>query len=186
MNASGQPVPPRRFQSVDVTKGEQAVANPNSGLIWEFTKEDQNGNGEIEFEEAFHRTVASVSLADDLLVAVDLTGWVHCFDTETGERYWHYDSDSWTTAQPLIVDQKVYVPDEDGDVAVFNLSADPSKAMKEINGEVSPINAKLDFGHAELTNMGHSVFTSPIFANGTLYIANRNRLFAIQQAEDRE
>ena len=42
---------------------------------------------------------------------------------------------------PLIADSKVYIGDEDGDVAIFNLSKDKEVAMKEINGEWHPINA---------------------------------------------
>ena len=65
---------------------------------------------------------------------------------------------SW--ASPLIVDGKVYIGDEDGDVSVFKLSME-----KQLLAEI---------------NMGSAVYTTPIVANGALYIANRNRLFAIQ------
>jgi hypothetical protein len=53
----------------------------------------------------------------------------------------------------------VYLGDEDGDVVV--LAAGPQK--KQI---------------AEM-NMGSSVYCTPVIANGTLFIANRNQLYAI-------
>jgi hypothetical protein len=65
---------------------------------------------------------------------------------------------------PLGVDGKVYVCDEDGDVAIF-------KASKEKDA-AEPMATH---------NMGSAVYCSPIFANGTLYVMNRERLFAIAE-----
>jgi hypothetical protein len=35
-------------------------------------------------------------------------------------------------------------------------------------------------------NMGSAVYTTPVVANDTLYIANRNRLFAIREGAKSE
>ena len=77
---------------------------------------------------------------------------------------------------PLIVGDYVYIGDEDGDVCVFRLSADPKVAMQEIDGELQPINANED---GEVVNMGNSVYSTPVVANDVLFIANKDRLFAI-------
>ncbi len=69
---------------------------------------------------------------------------------------------------PLIVDGHVYIGDEDGDVAIFNHSADPKVAMND--GE--PIRE---------INMGNSIYSTPIVANNILFIANRTNLFAIEK-----
>jgi outer membrane protein assembly factor BamB len=69
---------------------------------------------------------------------------------------------SW--GSPLLVDGKVYIGDEDGDVCIFDLS----KKMNLIT-EI---------------NMGNSVYTTPIVANDTLYIANRSHLFAIREGAE--
>ena len=66
---------------------------------------------------------------------------------------------SW--GSPLIADGKVYIGDEDGDVSIFALSKE-KKMMAEIN-------------------MGNSVYSTPIVAGETLYIANKSHLFAIRQ-----
>ena len=58
-----------------------------------------------------------------------------------------------------MVDDKVLIGDEDGDVAVL-------KAGKQL---------ELLFE----VNMGSAVYTTPVFDDGVLYIASRNRLFAI-------
>ena len=54
---------------------------------------------------------------------------------------------------PLIVDDKVYIGDEDGDVAIFRHSADPNVAMKEEDGEMEPF-----YG---TQSMGTSVYSTP-------------------------
>ena len=160
VDAEGRPVPHRRLQAVDRSKGEKAVPNPNSGLVWEFDADAE------EYEGQMHRSLSNVAIADGLAVALDFSGLIHCLDAKTGERFWFYDALSAFISSPLIVDGKVYVGDDDGDVRVFHLSKDPDVAMR--NSE--PI--------AEI-NMEHSVYASPVFANGTLYVATRSHLYAV-------
>jgi outer membrane protein assembly factor BamB len=62
---------------------------------------------------------------------------------------------------PMVIDGKVYLGDEDGDVTV--LAAD--KTLKVISEN----------------NMGSSVYSTPVPAHGTLFIVNRNQLFAIAE-----
>ncbi len=73
----------------------------------------------------------------------------------------------WASAQLATVSGHVYIGDEDGDVSVFKLSADPEVAMDD--GEP----------HSEI-NMENSVYSTPIVANGTLFISNRSHVFAIE------
>ena len=70
---------------------------------------------------------------------------------------------------PLIVDGKVYIGDEDGDIAIFMLSSDPEVAMPD------------DEPVAEV-NVGNAVYSSPVVANDVLYIANKSTLYAISSA----
>jgi hypothetical protein len=72
---------------------------------------------------------------------------------------------------PLIVDGKVYIGDEDGDLAIFNHSKDPKVALKDDNGEMKP-------GVGEI-HMQSSVYSTPVVANNVLFIANRSTLYAI-------
>ena len=58
-----------------------------------------------------------------------------------------------------LVDGKVYLGDEDGDVAVL----EHGTAMKEL----------------AVNEMGDSIYTTAVAANGVLYITNRNTLFAV-------
>ena len=60
----------------------------------------------------------------------------------------------------LVADGKVYVGDEDGDVVVLAATKEGPKVISEVN-------------------MGSPVFSTPIVANGTIYIGTQTHLFAI-------
>ena len=125
------PIPHRRLQAVIPEQGEVAVDNPNSAVVWQFTENDTNGDGEVQFEETMHRTIGTVAIKDDLLFLADFSGLFHCLDAKTGKPHWSYDMLAASWGSPLIVDDHVYIGDEDGDVSVFRLSADPKVALKE-------------------------------------------------------
>ncbi len=159
-------VPPRRLQAVDPTRGEVAIDNPNSAAVWHYHQADWNGNGEIEFEEEMHRSCGTVAIQNDILFIADFSGLFHCLDAKTGKPYWTYDMLSAAWGSPLIVNGHVYIGDEDGDVAVFKVSKEPQEPVAEIN-------------------MGNSVYSTPIVANGVLFISNRTHLFAITPDADK-
>ena len=96
--------------------------NPNSAAVWHYTGFDANGDGKLDFKETMHRTLGMAAIKDDLLVIADLAGLVHCLDAKTGKVHWTYDMMSAIWGSPLMVDGKIYIGDEDGDVVVFELS----------------------------------------------------------------
>jgi outer membrane protein assembly factor BamB len=150
-------------------------ANSKSA-VWEYVKHDCNGDGQITFDEEFHRSMSSVAIKNDLLIAVDQSGIVHCLEAKSGKVHWTLDTMAGVLGSPLIVADKVYVADEDGDVVIFALSSDPNFAMRKDGGVFVPLAG---------INMEGSIYSSPILANGTLYIATRNWLFAIQAGQTR-
>ena len=164
-----KPIAQRRFQAVDQSKGEIAMSNPNSGVVWHYDKVDLNHDGEIDFEEEMHRTIGTVAIAENLLYVSDFSGLIHCLDakgTKTGEPIVHFTYDmlaqSWGT--PLIASGHVFFGDEDGDVSIFKLGAGHSEPIAEIN-------------------MGSAVYTTPTVNDDTLYIANKSILFAIEKSD---
>ncbi|MCB1042447.1 MAG: PQQ-binding-like beta-propeller repeat protein [Acidobacteria bacterium] len=107
----------------------------------------------------FGRTMSTAAIADGLLYITDLDGFLYCLDVKTGNLFWKHDLFSAVWGSPVIIDGKVYIGDEDGDVCILK----HSKELKVLN-EI---------------NMGSAVYTTPSAANGVLYIATRNKLFAI-------
>ncbi|MCY2973755.1 MAG: PQQ-binding-like beta-propeller repeat protein [Planctomycetota bacterium] len=149
------PASSRRLQALIEKEGDFQRDNPNSAAVWHYM-----GNNPKVFEEQMHRTCGTVAIKDDLLVIADFSGVIHCLDVKTGKAYWTYDMLAASWASALIVGDKIFYSDEDGDIVIFKLA----KEM-EMLGEF---------------NMGSAVYTTPVVANDTLYIANRNRIYAIK------
>jgi outer membrane protein assembly factor BamB len=160
VNDPTRPLPRRREQAVIKEQGEVARPNPNSAAVWHYPGFDADGNGKLAFEETMHRTCGTVAIHEGLLFVADFSGLFHCLDAKTGRPHWTHDMLAASWGSPLIVDGKVYVGDEDGDISVFRLAPG-----KELLAEI---------------NMGNSVYSTPIVADGTLYIANKSHLFAIR------
>lgn len=167
--SSRTPIAHKRIQAVEPEKGEAAVDNPNSAVIWHYTLADQNDDGEIDFEEEMHRSCGTVAIKDDVLYLADFSGLLHCLDaegTDDGKPIVHftYDMFAQSWGSPLIADDKVFIGDEDGDVCIFEFGAENKEPIEEIN-------------------MGSSVYSTPVAANKTIYISTKDKLFAIGEAE---
>jgi outer membrane protein assembly factor BamB len=75
-------------------------------------------------------------------------------------------AECWSS--PLIVDGKIYIGDEDGDIYIFKLAPKLEILSQAEDGTAGGI------------NMGSSVYSSPIVANGVLFVSTIKNLFAIQ------
>ncbi len=170
-----KPIPHKRVQAVIPEEGDLTRPNPNSAAVWHYSQFDQNGDGNVDFEETMHRSCGTVAIRDGVLYIADFSGLFHCLDAATGQVHWTYDMLSAAWGSPLLVEDKVYIGDEDGEVAIFRHSADRAKAMREVDGEWQPF-----YGTRE---MGNSVYSTPIVADNVLYISNRTHLFAIVNSE---
>jgi outer membrane protein assembly factor BamB len=115
-----------------------------------------------DFKE-IHRSISTVSIdpTNGLLYIGDFSGFVFCLDAETGKKYWEYDMKSHMWGSTLVADGKVYCGDEDGDLRCF-ASDKTFKLLSEVN-------------------MGAPVLSTPVVANGTLYIGTQTHLFAVAE-----
>jgi len=171
--------PVRRRQAIDKEAGEVAIPNPNSALIWSYRKHDQNRDGEIDFEETMHRSMSTPVIKDNLLFVTDFAGLVHCVDTRTGIPYWTYDMLASCWSAPLLVNDRVYVGDDDGDVLIARASADPKQSFKTSRGLKGQL-----LREALLERWAdNSLYVPPIMANGVLYLMAKGRLYAIEEKE---
>ena len=168
------PIPHKRVQAVIPEEGDLVRPNPNSAVIWHYSEHDLNEDGEVEYEETMHRSCGTVAIRDGILYISDFSGIFHCLDAGTGKPQWTYDMFSAAWGSPLIVEDKVYIGNEDGEVLIFRHSIDREEAMQfdEESEEWLPLYGKRD--------MGSSVYSTPIIANNVLYITSRDHLFAIE------
>jgi outer membrane protein assembly factor BamB len=116
--------------------------------------------------EDFKRSMSTCAVADGLVYASDLSGFLYCLDEKTGKPYWIHDTLAAIWGSPYVVDGKVMLGTEDGDVLV--LAHGKEKKLLATN------------------YMENSVYTTPVASNGVLYVTNRQALFAIQEGAKSE
>jgi outer membrane protein assembly factor BamB len=133
------------FYAIDATKDGDVTA---TAVVWHRGGED------------FHRTISTAAIADGIVYAADLSGFLYALDAKTGQLYWQHDTFAAIWGSPFVADGRVYLGDEDGDVVV--LAAGKEKRLI-----------------AE-TNMGAAVLSTPVAKDGVLYVMSRNRLWALK------
>jgi len=135
------------LNSIDATKTGDIT---QSGRTWHF---GHFGNRD------YGRTMSSVAVKDGLVYAADLSGFLYCLDQKTGVPFWVHDTLAEIWGSPTVIDGKVFLGTQDGDVLVFR----EGKELKLL-----------------ATNpMASAVSGTPVAAHGVLYVANRTKLFAI-------
>ena len=114
------------------------------------------------------RTISTcaVDASNGLLFAADYSGYVYCLDAESGELHWVYDQKAHMWGSPLVADGKVYIGDEDGDFVV--LASD--KKMKLLSETFFPA----------------PIYSTPIVANGILYVATQSHLYALYNEDHKK
>jgi outer membrane protein assembly factor BamB len=130
------------FYAIDATKRGDIT---KTGLIWQYDKT--------------RRSISTAAIADGLVYIADFSGFLHCLDAMTGKEYWTHDVFAAVWASPFVVDGKVYLGDEDGDIVVMQ------------HGKEKKVLAE--------TNMGSAVYGTVVPAHGALIINNRNQLFSL-------
>ncbi len=120
---------------------------------------DITTSGRLWHYDKIRRTVSTGAIADGLIYYPDFSGFLHCVDLKTGKPYWVHDMLAAVWGSAIVVDGKVYLGDEDGDVVVLQAGKE-KKLLAEMN-------------------MGSSVYATPVPAHGALLIANRNQLYSL-------
>jgi outer membrane protein assembly factor BamB len=116
--------------------------------------------GEIVWEDNYYLPeVSSPVYHDGLLYIATSYAVVACFDAKTGEFIWEYDANRGFYSSPIIADGKLYVFDLDGKAYILR----PGREPRLIS---SPV-------------MGESVYATPVFTDGRMYIRGNNHLYCI-------
>jgi outer membrane protein assembly factor BamB len=134
---------PGHMYAIDPTKRGDIT---KSGQVWHYDK--------------IRRTISTAAIKDGIVYYPDFSGFVHAVDAKTGQPYWTHDMFAAIWGSVMVVDGKLYIGDEDGDITVL------------AEGKVKKVLAE--------NSLGSSVYSTPVAANGALFIANRNQLYALQ------
>ncbi len=121
---------------------------------------DITQTGRLWHYDKIRRSISTGAYYNGLLFYADFSGFLHCLDAKTGTAYWTHDMLAAVWGSPVVIDGKVYLGDEDGDVVVL----EATKTKKLI---------------AE-SSLGSSVYSSAVPANGAIFFANRNQLWALE------
>ena len=97
------------------------------------------------------------------MFAADYGGKLHAVDQKSGQALWVHDTYAHIWGSPFVVDGRVYIGNEDGILAVF----EASKTKKEL--------ASIQFTAP--------VYSTPVAANKTLYVATQNHLYAVGESK---
>jgi outer membrane protein assembly factor BamB len=122
---------------------------------------DITDSGRLWHYEKIRRSISTAAIKDGLIYLADFSGFLHCLDVKTGKPLWVHDMFAAIWGSPMLIDDKVYLGDEDGDVTVLQ----HGKELKVVAEQ----------------NMGSSVYATVVPANGTLFVMNRNQLYALAE-----
>ena len=150
---------------VFVAVGQDPEHGEGEGNLWAI---DATGSGDVTSTHAvwhvggedYNRTISTVAIHDGLLYTADLSGFVYCLDVKTGKQHWRYDAFAAIWGSPYVVDGKVYIGDEDGDIAILRTGT-KMELLRELN-------------------LGNAIYTTPRAKDGVLYVATRTKLFAFE------
>ena len=122
---------------------------------------DITKTGEIWSHALERHSAATPAISNGLVYVTDCGKNLHCIDAENGNSYWTHELklDSWSSA--LVADKKVYVGSRGKDFWIFN-----EGKRKEV---------------LHSTLLDSPIHSTPVAANGVLYISTMNRLYAIAQ-----
>ncbi len=147
---------------VYVAVGQDPEHGEGVGHLWavDATKRgDITESGKV-WRYPFRRTISTVAIHDGVLYAANFSGFFHAIDLKTAEQVWEYDTLAAVWGSPYVVDGKVLLGDEDGDMTVLKAGR-----TKEVLSEV---------------NFGNTIYSTPVAANGTLFVMTRSHVYAIE------
>ena len=125
---------------------------------------DITATGKVWSYDALDRSLSTVSVADGLVYVADVIGSLHCLDAETGKPVWVERTGAETWASTFVADGKVYLPTKK---ALYVFAAGRKKKRL---GEIY---------------LGAPSYCTPVAANGVLYVASQNYLWAVRQGAKR-
>jgi outer membrane protein assembly factor BamB len=145
-----------------VSVGQDPDKGNGPGLAWSVDptrRGDITVSGKVWQYEKINRSISTAAVGDGLAFLSAFDGNLHCLDASTGKPHWTFDLKSPVWGSPLLADGKVYLGDADGDLAVFKASAQTKQPT--------------------VIDMADSVYSTPVPANGVLYVMTRTQLYAI-------
>jgi hypothetical protein len=163
--------------------------NPNSREVWRYGGVEERKWTIRDFK--FGRTMSTACVVDGIVYISELHGFLHCLDAKTGKHFWQYDTKSAIWGSPYYVDGKIFLGTE-ADLFVFKhfkthevydeLAAAqaieerrPARmAIEEVRKQVADKYLLAKIGYPA------PIRSTPVVANGILYVMTENSLYAFK------
>ncbi len=121
---------------------------------------DEEGKPRLVWRDTtIERSISTVSVHEGLVYAADYSGVLRCYDAKTGEIYWEQNTIGHIWGSTLVADGKVFLGNEDGILTIM------------ATGKEKKLLAEIEFNSP--------IYSTPVVANGTLYISTQSHLYAI-------
>ncbi len=139
----------------------------HSGKTGWFVSVDARGKGDVTRSgllwsyKDLGKSISTASIHDGLVYIAGFDGRLHCLDAETGKPYWVHEAGGPIWGSTLVADGKVYLGTGRRTFWVL-------RAGKELE-VISKI------------RMRDRICTTPVAANGVLYVATYKHLYAIEK-----
>ena len=161
---------PSNIKSIPVFHGNRIYVTVGGDLWWGKNQAwlkcidaaqtgDITRKGEVWSYPLERHCMSSPAVHGGLVFVGDSGRRIHCVDAGTGRPYWTHDVKGEIWASPLVADGKVYFATRSGELLVFAEDRE-KKLLQEIL-------------------LGDSISSTPVAANGVLYVATMNRLYAV-------
>jgi outer membrane protein assembly factor BamB len=106
--------------------------------------------------------LSTPAVYNGLVFIADCGRGFHCVDAKTGQPHWTHEIKGEAWASPLVADGRVYLGTRSGTFYVLAASKE-KKVLSTID-------------------LGHPISSTTTAANGVLYVATMNRLYAVRQS----
>ncbi|MFZ5831693.1 MAG: PQQ-binding-like beta-propeller repeat protein [Planctomycetota bacterium] len=121
---------------------------------------DITQSGRIWTFDKIERSLSTVAVCDGVVYAADVAGTLYTLDAETGQCHWKFEANMETWGGPLVADGKLYWGTKKH-FYVFTAGREPQLLSQ--------------------LNLGSPVYTTPVAANGVLFIASQRYLWAVEK-----
>jgi outer membrane protein assembly factor BamB len=163
-------VSPSNIKSTPVFHGDRVYVTVGGDLWWGKNQSwlqcidatqtgDVTHRGRIWSYALGKHVMATPAVHNGLVYAADCDGQIHCVDAATGQAVWTHDAEGEMWASTFVADGKVYVGTRRGLFWILEAGRE-KKVLSRIP-------------------LGSPISATPVAANGVLYVATMNRLYAI-------
>lgn len=135
--------------------GQDPEHGPGLGML---TATDVNGKV-LWTNTDIRRSISTVAVHKGIVYASDYDGDLRALDANTGKELWKHETGAHIWGSPFVAGKYVYLGDEDGILHVLKVG----KKKKVVSQVELPA----------------PIYSTPIVANGVLYVATQTHLYAV-------